>query len=275
VDVLRVDRADGRPLGVVFSHAAHPVIVHGSSTLISADYPGYAIKEVERRLGGGVKALFAQGCGANINGNPLRGGFEVAQRVGEMLGAAAAQAAAESEAIGPAELRIVSATAALPFQDLPKPEECRRVLAEAEQRLAQAGGKGANWYLRDNVLCLRDLLAKSERGERQTLRFEIQMLAIGKAWCLLAMPHEVFVEYQLWADKNSPFARNMVLAYTNGCESYVPTDKDFPLGGYEAAHTPTSASALRYPHRAALRPGIEAQIQQTISSLWSKLNSEL
>jgi hypothetical protein len=270
VDVLRVDGAGGRPMAVLFSHAAHPVIVHGASTLISADYPGYAMKEIERRLGGGVKALFAQGCGANINGDPLRGGFEAAQRAGERLGAAAAQAAAESEAIGPAELRIASATAALPFQDLPGPEECRRALAEAEQRLAQAAGKESNWSLRDNVLCLRDLLAKSERGERQTLRFEVQMLAVGKAWCLLAMPHEVFVEYQLWVDAHSPFARNMVLAYTNGCESYVPTDRDFPLGGYEATHTPKPSAALRYPHRAALRPGIEAQIKRTISGLWSR-----
>lgn len=273
VDVLCVDDAGGSPIAVLFSHAAHPVIVHGASTLTSADYPGYAVKEVKRRLGGGVTAMFAQGCCGNINGDPLRGGFEAAERAGQMLGGAAAQAAAESKPLEPAELRIASATAALPFQDLPSPEECKRALVQAEERLAKAG-KAADSFQRRTVASLRDLLAKSERGERQTLRFEIQLLAVGKAWCLLAMPHEVFAEYQLWADKESPFAHTMVLAYTGGCESYVPTDRDFPLGGYEAAHTPTpGAAALTYPYRAALRPGIEQEIRRQIQALWSGMSA--
>jgi hypothetical protein len=266
VDVLRVDDASGNLIAVLFSHAAHPVIVHASSTLTSADYPGYAVKEVRRRLGGRVTALFAQGCCGNINGEPLRGGFDAAQRAGESLGGAAAQAAVQSKPLESAELRIASATVVLPFQELPEPDECRQALVKAEERLAQVG-KNASQSQRDLVLRFRDLLAKSERRQRQTLRFEIQMLAVGRAWCLLAMPHEVFAEYQLWADKNSPFAQTMVLAYTGGCESYVPTDKDFPLGGYEAAHTPTPAAALVYPYRAALRPAIEEQIKAEIRRL--------
>jgi hypothetical protein len=140
VDVLRVDALDGKPLAILLSHAAHPVIVHGASTLASADYPGFAVAEVRKRFGSGTAAMFAQACG-------------------------------------------------------------------------------------------------------------------GK--------------YQLWIDQNSPFRHTMVLAYTNGCESYVPTDKDFPLGGYEATASPAPSAALRYPRRVALRPGIERLIQQQIQALWS------
>ena len=40
----------------------------------------------------------------------------------------------------------------------------------------------------------------------------------------------------------------MMLAYTNGCESYVPLDRDFALGGYEAGTFPDLGSAsLRVP----------------------------
>jgi hypothetical protein len=267
VDVLRVDDISGKPIAILFSHVAHPVTIHGWDTLISADYPGYAVKEVERRLGGGVRAMFAQGCCGNINSDPLRGGHDAAKRAGEILGAAVVKAATESRTIEPAKIRTASVTANLSFQDIPNPEECKRAIIRAEERLAKAKD---NKYIHDEIICLRDLLTKSERGEKQTLRFEIQMLAIGKMWCLLAMPHEVFAEYQLWIDKNSPFEHNMVLAYTGGCESYVPTDKDFSLGGYEAVHSPTRGAALGYPYRAALRPGIEHEIKKLIRTVWSR-----
>lgn len=51
VDVLSVERTDGKPIAVLFSHAAHPVIVHEASTLISADYPGFAVQTLKRSRG--------------------------------------------------------------------------------------------------------------------------------------------------------------------------------------------------------------------------------
>jgi hypothetical protein len=113
------------------------------------------------------------------------------------------------------------------------------------------------------------LLTRAQAGKPQSLRFEIHALAIGE-WCLLAMPHEVFVDYQLWVEQASPFRHNMVLAYTNGCESYIPTDKDFALGGYEAMAFPQIGAAFRYRHRVALRPGIEPQIKKVITELWAR-----
>lgn len=60
----------------------------------------------------------------------------------------------------------------------------------------------------------------------------------------------------------------MALAYTNGLESYVPTDKDFSLGGYEAGSFPEDAASLRFPYRLALRPGVEQQLKELIASVW-------
>jgi len=61
----------------------------------------------------------------------------------------------------------------------------------------------------------------------------------------------------------------MTLAYTNGCESYIPTDEAFQSGGYEAASFPSVAAALRYRNRIALRPGVENQIKDAIRSVRS------
>jgi len=271
VDVLRVETAAGEPLALLFSHAAHPVIVHGASTLISADYPGYATAEVRRRLGEDVLPLFAQGCGANINGEPLRGGFEAAEQAGRRLGEAAVAAADEAEKLPPGPLAIATTRLDLALEDLPSAKECQRMLRVSEQQLAEgerAGrAPGELWEVRDRVLCLRDLLRKAQGGEGRALPFEATRLSIGDAWCLLAMTHEVFADYQLWADQVSRFRHTMVLAYTNGCESYIPTDHDLALGGYEAASVRGYGSALRYRHRGALRPGAEARIKEAMAGL--------
>lgn len=265
VDVLRVDGTEGKPIAVLFSHAAHPVIVHGASTLISADYPGYAVKEIERRFGG-AKALFAEGCCGNINGDPLRGGFEAAERAGLALAEAAMKAAQESEPLAGKRLSFTSATMDLPFRDFPPIGECERALREAEGRL----GKNPSPYARADVICFRELLEMATLGKKHTLRFEANTLSVGGEWGLLTMTHEVFAEYQLWFEETAPFRRKMVWAYTNGCESYIPTDRDFALGGYEAGAFPVIAAPLRYRHRVALQPGIEQQIKECVGGLMGR-----
>ncbi|MCC6447045.1 MAG: hypothetical protein IT210_26770 [Armatimonadetes bacterium] len=85
------------------------------------------------------------------------------------------------------------------------------------------------------------------------------------------MPHEVFVDYALWIEEASPFPHTMILACANGCESYIPTDPDLSLGGYEAGQSLDMAAALRYPYRTVLRPGAERMIREAVSALFEEL----
>jgi hypothetical protein len=283
VDVLRVDRLDGSPAAILFSHAAHPVVIHGSSRLISADYPGFATRKLKDRFGGDVLTMFGQACGGNVNADPLQGGFAAADHVGTVLAEAAFQAACSSEPIPPHEFSVASINAELPLQPLPTHLECAHALRGAEDRLDQrlwdlqdhvgsAQGQlrsSAAWWMVDTVLCLRDLMNKIERGDRRPLRFDAHLLRIGDCWSLLAATHELFAEYQLWFNSAVPTEHNMMLAYTNGCESYIPMDHDFALGGYEAANFSPDGAAFRYPHRRALRPGCEQKIIKHLQSLWT------
>lgn len=122
VDVLGVKAADGDWLAVLFAYAAHPVIVHyansplkpdGSISYIARDvgpdFPGFAVKNLHRLLGNddGV-FMFAQACGADINGYPLRGGIHAADAAGLSLAFAVEQALQTSEVIPPAPLTDVS-----------------------------------------------------------------------------------------------------------------------------------------------------------------------
>jgi hypothetical protein len=253
-------------------------------------------------LGGQSFALFGQAFGGDINGNPLRGGISAAQNAGEQLAQAAFKAVQKSESISGPILQIKSVRLDVPLQALPSRGECERALKEAEEKLAnfsdadlasderlwtlqdqvgiaksQEESSDADdvqpmekqpWWRMDTVLCLRDLLAKIDARDDTPLRFEAHLLRLGNEWSLLATTHELFSEYQLKLDSESSTKHNMMLAYTNGCESYIPMDKDLSLGGYEASSFPEDGAALRYRHRRAVREGCEKLVTEALQSLW-------
>jgi len=66
IGLLRLDRADGSVLAVVYNFACHPIM--GVPTgLSSADFPGFATAVIEEQLGQGAMAFFVQGCAGDIN----------------------------------------------------------------------------------------------------------------------------------------------------------------------------------------------------------------
>lgn len=69
VGLLRLDRADGTPLAVVYLFACHP-IMNPPRRGTSADFPAVASRVIEEALGHGAVALFVQGCGGDVN--PVR-----------------------------------------------------------------------------------------------------------------------------------------------------------------------------------------------------------
>jgi len=300
VDVLQVNDGDGRPLAVLFSHAAHPVIVHASSKLISADYPGAAVARIRKELGPQVLPLFAQGCCGNVNGAPLRSGHSMAEAAGKKLADAVLRATRESASVAASKFEIACRTLSLPRQARPSEEACARAISEVESKLAMLESNAPQyrdrvralrrkmfgtdeeapenkgelpWMLRDQLLCLRDLQRRLADQSIAVLRFEATALMLGTEWCLLAMTHELFCEYALWADEVSPFESTMIWAYTNGAESYVPTDRAFEEGGYEAASFPLPGAALAYGGRLALRPGVERQIKEMVQSIWANVRT--
>jgi hypothetical protein len=93
IGVLRLDRADGRTLAVVYNFACHPITgVNGDGN--TADIVGFASKVIEENLSEGTVALFVQGCGGDIN--PVRykdvSHPRHAEPLGNMLGLSALRA---------------------------------------------------------------------------------------------------------------------------------------------------------------------------------------
>jgi hypothetical protein len=253
VNVLKVCDEDDYTIVVLFEHACHPVIVHSSSSLTSADFPGFAVKRIEENLKEGAIAIFAQGCGGNINGYPLQGGFCKAEEAGTKLGDAVLKAMHESRKINVDKVNVKSKRIFLPIQEIP------------------------SWWLRKENIensKFQSMIDMINRGKLANLRFEINAVMLGSEWCLVALSHDIICEYELWIDDAAPFHSTMVLGYTNGNESYVATDNELKLGekgGYEAG------SLLAWGVKAKLggqvHPplviGSEGMIKENIKNLWT------
>ena len=260
VDVLAVESPAGKPIAVLFSHAAHPVIVHGASTLISADYPGFAVQTLRDSVGKDATYLFAQGCCGNINAFPLRGGIDAAAAAGRDLGQAVARAVQARPAVlaaGP--LKVVADELKLPLQS-PAP------VAVLRDQIAQE--KDAERKARREKL-----LAIAESGQRLTMRFPLRGFALGRDLCILGIAHDVFAEYHQFVTKVSPFAHTLVFAYTNGLECYVGTARDYERGDRGGYETSPTGAALMFDSCLPLAPEAEARIQAGLQALVRKLQS--
>jgi len=258
VDVLAAYDQDGKRIGVMFSHAAHPVIVHNSSKAIGPDFPGYAVNHLRKLLTTKGEPegvfLFTQACCGNINGYPLRGGIAACDAAGLSLAFSVTGALAKEWVVSPGLLRTRSLTLQLPLQDPPSVAECEKRLAEQpENRRYQA------------------LLEAAKRGQPRFLRFPMRAVALGDELCIVTFGAEMFAEYQLFVEQVSPFANNFVLIHVNGIGPYVATKQDYELGtagGYEA----WGFMANRPPWM-PLKPEAEKQVQEGLVQLLSELKA--
>ena len=270
-DVLGIYGAGGELTAVLYGHAAHPVIVHGSSTLISADYPGYAAARIREKLGADVMPIFVQGCGANINGDSVAAGYEKAKAAGDKLGDAVAAALKQAEPVTADALKTVSRQVNLPCIDFPPRDDVQAKLDEARGKLADLEEGSGEWIgAIDYVEAHADLLGLMDAGDRPEMRLEVALVSIGMDWGMVSMSGEVFCEYQLWIDENSPFDHTFVAAYANNFGGYIPCDSDLAMGekgGYEAGCWPADSCALIVPTRVALQVGIEQTIKSAVAEM--------
>ena len=97
----------------------------------------------------------------------------------------------------------------------------------------------------------------------------------------MALPGEMFGDYELWVEQQAPFSHRMVSAYTNdGNVGYIPTDKALTLGAEDPLRAERECmEATAWPGifygvdvRGAWLPytsGIEAQIHGVLRELWA------
>jgi hypothetical protein len=236
VDVLRVNRRDGTPLAVLYSHAAHPVTVHESDALFSADFPGAAARALRQGLGEQVVPLFMQGCAGDINVRTLAGGVEACEAIGAELAAAVIAAVTAAQPLSPGSLRAGLRVIDLPL-DTPPPSVAATLLARVRESVAVTDATERDPRVLDDQ---RSLLAWAERlaafgaDAPRALAMPLHAFRLAPDCVLLGLGHEPFAGYHAALTAASPFAHTFVFGYTNGSNAYLPTAEAFYLGGYEA-----------------------------------------
>lgn len=225
VGVLKVVDVAGEAICLLFNHAGHPNVLSGDNYLISAEYPGFAERLLEREFGG--TAMFMNGAQGtmDIDGLGPRDWAEM-ERIGRKLAAAVAETARN---IKPAEnlaLRCASARYTVPARKISDEQ-----LAWAEEILRRTGGTVQP--LADGVGDDHKAVLYKQFRAVQDHDIPVEQICIALAdTALISFPGEMYTEIGTHIKAHSPFRRTYVLGLANGHIGYVPTRKAIGEGGY-------------------------------------------
>jgi hypothetical protein len=261
--VVRVDRADGSPLAVLYTYGCHPTVLGHENLDYSADWPGAAAQLIEASLPGAI-ALFALGAHADVDprtrglldlaieAQSVGAGFEAMEMLGAEIGAAISDAAARLETSADAPIAADTTWLSLPVHGVaadgtPLAErlEAERVAALLALDLdpaTDAPGVGELFaathartrHLRRDEARRRIAVARRYLRDRTAARFAggavvrvgAQVLRIGPAW-LLALPAEATTEVGLDWKRRLDGAPGSVVSIANGWFRYLPHPRDF------------------------------------------------
>jgi hypothetical protein len=235
VGVIRVDDIDDNPMCVMVNYACHPVVLGGNNYFISADFPGYAMKLIEKVNSGNAVAMFLNGTTGNLNPTKVGGTFEEARQRGTVLAAEAIKVYETIDTSPDAEIHAVKEIVNLRSGELPSEDELKVIIDNRKKEIKSS----VREYQSDREITLtwaEDALRMTRNNKKKAvIPTEIQVLRLGDI-ILTGIPGEVFVEIGLEIKAGSPFKYTFPIGYTNGCIGYMPTKKAFQEGGYET-HT--------------------------------------
>jgi neutral ceramidase len=247
--VLRVDDAlSGKPLAVLLSYACHPVVL-GPNSEISADYVGYTLNFLERSLGAGALALFANGAQGDMNPIIHPGSFADAERLGLTLGAEALQVTLCTQTAEDVRLATATRRVELPLNPASTPERQRAYISFLQQehaRFTRESDALRAWDIEMRLDVATYRLYHREQLRHTYMAAEVSAFGIhaqGAGIGLVAEPAELFCEYGMQARKSSPFSNTLVLGLANGFIGYVPTPDVYTEGGYESEATNVAPQA--------------------------------
>ncbi|WP_395750733.1 hypothetical protein [Prosthecobacter sp.] len=230
-----------KKLAVLHYYATHPMSYYGDG-MVTYDFVGTARER--RTQDDGVPHLYFTGCGGNIAAGKYNDASKEARvRLGENIHAA--MVASEKDMTRVPLNRIEWRSLPVVLKSNPEfPEErmlkvCENAATAPSTRISAAFRVGFT------------------RQSAAGVPIQFTSLHLGEDVCLLHLPGETFVEYQLFAQQQRPGGFVATASYGDGAPGYIPLEKSFAEGGYE----PTQAFAA---------PDSEKIMRETIASLLRK-----
>ncbi|MBL9146098.1 MAG: hypothetical protein JNM99_20620 [Verrucomicrobiaceae bacterium] len=204
-------------------YATHPMSFYGDG-MVTHDFVGIARER--RTKDEGVPHIYFTGCGGNIAAGKYNDGTpESRVRLGEQIYAAMVESEKQPKRV-PLTHIDWRAKPVLFKPDPEFPEERMMKVIENTQTLASTRIAAA---LRVGFI----------RHCAAGVPIQLTSLHLGDDVCLLHLPGESFIEYQLFAQQQRLGAFVATASYGDGATGYIPLEKSFAEGGYE----PTQAYA--------------------------------
>jgi hypothetical protein len=247
VTIVRAESEDGKRIATVFTYACHGTTLGGNIYEYHGDWSGVACEEIEK-ASGGAPALFATGCGADLNPSP-RGTFELAEQHGRAMAKAVNESPAGVALAGPIRTK-------LKMIDLPLDKPPSREALE-------------KYGVDKNVFRQRfskEMLKLQDAGKLPAaVALPIQVWHLGQE-TLVALGGETCVEYALRLKKELGPEKAWVVGYANEVPCYIPSEKVLSESGYEPGWEPATGrtiatgSMMYYGWPVPFAPGIEERI---------------
>jgi hypothetical protein len=247
---------------VLFHHACHPYCLGGDSTLISADFWGYAAKALAER---GHQSIYLNGCAGDLAPELGFGGVAAAQETGARLADAVLRALAPARPAASDELQMHSSRFTLEHDRLPDLAQIEADLSKADNTVRDAE--------RDDPLVRQRIRAAwrewfgelksvlDREGKLPPLPARISIMRLGDG-AVIALPGEVFHGIGSRIAASLPADPALVAAYCHGYIGYVPAPEAFPLGGYEVEE------AHRYAGLWRIAPQAASVLAAQVADLW-------
>ncbi|HVR84445.1 MAG TPA: neutral/alkaline non-lysosomal ceramidase N-terminal domain-containing protein [Planctomycetota bacterium] len=257
--IVRVASDLGTPVATVYTYACHGTTLGGDIYQYHGDWIGYASDEIEK-ASGGAPALFATGCGADLNPSP-RGKFEMAEAHGHAMAAAVAGAPPGTPLAGP--FTSVLSTIDLPLAPPPERELLQKLAAEEVP-------PGKVSYRKRHATEMLKLLDAGKLPRAVPLPIQVWRLGDEK---VVAFGGETCVEYALRTKKELGAPHTWVIGYANMVPCYIPSEKVLSESGYEPGWEPgtkdtiATGSMMFYGWPVPFAPGIEARIMAEVERL--------
>ncbi len=249
---------EGRPAAALVNFALHPAILAGDNWLYSADYPGYLSECLERLTDRRSVTAFFNGCCGNVNHldytDRTQGrGYQMAQRVGYLLGVAADEA--QRHAVHVEGDRISRSSEKVRLKRLTISEDQFRWAESVLRKAPEHPARGQVDGLPDEHYARMWVDMYLQQGVDDFV--EVCALRIGDLGIVM-LPGEMFCEFGLQIKRESPAKHTVVIELANDAIGYLPTRAAFAEGGYEPTPGTTlyeqgagealAASALRQLH---------------------------
>lgn len=211
-----------KPLAILTYYATHPQSYYGKGR-ISIDFPGMGRDKFAAETPGPAHIHF-NGAGGNVAAGKYNDGSPPMRDVlaGRMAaGMAGAYQATERFPVADAEINWDTREVALP------------PAAHLEKASLLTMIDNKDEILRNRIQAARGLAWLECYNEGRTIT--VSRLRLGKV-DLIHMPGELFVEYQLEAQKMRPDSTVCMAAYGDYGPGYIGLSQSYAEGGYETTH---------------------------------------